>query len=202
MPSVVDVSNIRRALNHYPDRVAGIATNTALTRTAASARKHIQEQIPKRFDRPTPFTLRAPRFKPATKAKPVAEVSVAPTQAGYLVVQETGGTRRPAKRALVVPVQERLNAYGNMPKGRLKRLLARKDTFSGRPSNRARPGIYQRVGGKRSRRLKLLVAYEPKAEYRPRFRFRESVEGHVKGVVAREFVKAFAEQSVKEASKR
>lgn len=229
--TVVDVSNITRALNKYPDRVAKFATVVALTRTARSASNHIKKEIPKRFDRPTPFTQRAPRFKPATKARPVAEVGLRSLGAGqkhYLAVQETGGTRLPQKRTLVIPVGERLNRYGKLPKGRVKRLLAKKykpsardgktysgGTFSGRPKGqpKARAGIYLRPrrtaarnDGRMVRRgkdeLKLLIAYEKQARYQPRFRFRESVEGHVKGIVAREMVKSFAEVSAREAGRR
>ncbi|TDH58250.1 hypothetical protein E2C06_33595 [Dankookia rubra] len=58
-------------------------------------------------------------IKPATKRELVAEVFVKDRQAEYLALQETGGTRQPAKQALVIPGKDAsLNSYGNLPRAR------------------------------------------------------------------------------------
>jgi hypothetical protein len=66
-----------------------------------------------------------------------------------------------------------LNAYGNLPRSALRRLLARKDVFVARrrdPRTRhLEPGLYQRWDG----RLIQLIAFEEQAQYEPRFPFEE-----------------------------
>jgi len=146
------------------------ATALALTDTARyDVKPAIERRIEIAFDRPTPFTKRGVAYKPAYKNRPVASVFVKDVQAGYLELQETGGVRRPKGRALLVPAKQRVNQYGNLPRGSVQRLLARKDTFSGRVNGQG--GIWQRT---RKGGLRLLVSYEDQADYRPTFRFYET----------------------------
>lgn len=154
------------------------ATAKALTRTAQDVQRAIVDQLPTVFDRPTPFTMRGVGITYATKATLTSRVFLRDIQREYLQLQVTGGTRSPKKVALVVPSGIDLNAYGNLPRNKVKSLLARKDVFSGRV--RGVGGIWQRTanGG-----LKLLIAYEPKATYRRRFPFgaiaRETIERRI-----------------------
>lgn len=109
-------------------------------------------------------------MNPATKASLSARVHLKDVQAAYLGLQITGGVRTPKKRALVLPgAGLKLNQYGNIPRNKVKQLLARPDTFSGRVGNVA--GIWQRT----RKGLKLMLLYEPKAQYRKRFPFYEIV---------------------------
>ncbi|MEO1315001.1 MAG: hypothetical protein AAFW01_00150 [Pseudomonadota bacterium] len=102
-----------------------------------------------------------------------------------------GGTRLPRGRALIVPVRARRNQFGNLSRNAFQRLLARPDTFSGEV--RGIGGLWQRT---RQGGLKLLIAYEQRAEYEPRFGFREIVRRTVIKRLARnirvETVKAFS----------
>lgn len=155
-----------------------------LTQIAKEASLRAKADIPRRFDRPTPFTQNAVAITPATRENLVATVFVKHVQAGYLQMQETGGTETPKPGApIVVPVQQRTNVYGNIPRGALARAKARPDTFAVGKGDRLRPGIYQRVkrgsGSARQAGLKLLVALGRVASYRPRFRFRETVAAEV-----------------------
>jgi hypothetical protein len=140
------------------------------------------------FDQPTPFTQRGVAALPATKAKLYSRVVIKDAQAKYLGIQEDGGIRRPAARALVVPFQARLNRYGNLPRGGVRRLLARDDTFSG--VVRGVGGIWQR---NRDGTVRLLIAYEDQATYRPRFGFRRMVEKTARDRFDANFRRAFAE---------
>jgi len=100
-------------------------------------------------------------------------------------LQATGGKRRAKRRAVGVPVNQRLDKYGNMPRGALKRALAKPDVFSGTVNGVA--GVWQRP--KRGRRrtkqgpqkgrtgtvgarkgLKLLAAYKAAVDYSPRLK--------------------------------
>ena len=96
----------------------------------------------------------------------------------------------------------KLNRYGNLAggQGRIKRLLAKKNTFQGTINGVA--GVWQRPKrGKRSRGgsstigqsgLKLLVAYESSTQYRPRFDFYGIGERSVRTNIAKEMNKAIA----------
>lgn len=155
-----DVKQVERMLTDLQKKQIPFATALALTRTAQDVQAEVQASMDKQLDRPTPFTKRGVAIKRATKSKLVSEVFIKPIQAGYLGYQIEGGTRHPKGKAVVVPVGTRKNKYGNMPKGALKRLLARNDTFSGEV--KGIPGIWQRT---RSGGVKLLIAYERKVEY-------------------------------------
>ena len=144
------------------------ATALALTRTAQDAQKNHTKRIPRVFDKPTPFTRRAIGIKRASKYKPVASVFVKDKQAGYLIWQERGGTRYPAKRAHIIPRKVRLNKYGNIPNKSIQRQLAKDNVFSAKIKRAA--GIWQRM---KSGKLKFLVQYIPRAKYKKRFRFIE-----------------------------
>lgn len=146
-------------------RQVPFATAKALTDTARDVQRAIVDQLPTVFDRPTPFTQRGVGIIYATKSTLTSRVFLRDIQREYLRIQVTGGTRSPKKVALVVPSGIDLNAYGNIPRNRIKALLARKDVFSGKV--RGVGGIWQRTNG----RLRLLVAYEPKATYERRFPF-------------------------------
>lgn len=142
--------------------------------------------MPTKFDRPNPFTKKALTFTPATKANQTATVLAKDAQAKYLAIQETGGERRPERgRVLSVPVTQRLNQFGNIPRGAIKREISRPDTFmaNGRGETEGlAPGVYRRVGGKGNKRgaaPRLLVAFVRRASYKPRFGLHDTVRDAV-----------------------
>jgi hypothetical protein len=153
-----------RQLDAQQKQVA-YATARALTMTAKDVQKDVTAAIGEVFDRPTAFSRSAIGVTYATKQTLRARIYVKNIQAKYLGIQIAGGTRLPKKRAIVVPFNVPLNQYGNMTRGKLKTLLARKDTFSGVINNV--PGVYQRT----RKGVKLLIAYEQVAHYQPRLPF-------------------------------
>jgi hypothetical protein len=159
------VRNMRRHRNNI-----AFAQVVALTKTAKAVAGDVSRSFERTLDRPTPFTKKSMGTSPATKQRPVARVFVKRIQAEYLRLQETGGTRRPVRRAILMPAAIRLNRYGNIARGAIRRLLARPDTFSDTIGGTA--GIWQRS---KAGRLKLLVRYEDRATYRPRLQFRATV---------------------------
>lgn len=164
--------NIRewtRELSAFHREQIPFATALALTEVARDdVKTAVELRIELAFDRPTPFTRRGVAYLAARKNRLVSTVLIKDRQAAYLLIEETGGTRLPKRRAIPIPVGQRRNQYGNMPRGSVQRLLARPDTFSGRVNGQG--GIWQR----RKNRLKLLVAWEDRAEYRPIFKFYET----------------------------
>ena len=164
-----NVDAVIRNLERKVQSQVAYATARALTQTAKDVQAELNTSINQVFDRPIPFTQKAVGIVYANKATLTSRVFLKDIQAGYLGLEVTGGVRTPKRRALVLPGRALpLNAYGNMPRGKIRALLARGDTFSGKVGGTA--GIWQRMkkGG-----MKLLVLYEPKATYRKRFPFYE-----------------------------
>lgn len=119
----VDTSVLDRRLARIGKELP-FATAMALTFTARAVSEEITQALPAIFDRPNPFTMKAIGFRPAQKAEPVAEVYVRRLQAGYLQLQIEGGTRRPKKRALVLPFGPGTETrYGGLKRGLVKQLL-------------------------------------------------------------------------------
>lgn len=184
MTLVITVSpqlqRLSRNLDDLARRQLPFATARALTSTAQLAAGAVTRQLPTIFDKPTPFTQRAIGMERATRGSLQARVFVKDVQAGYLRLQQTGGVRKPAKKALVLPVAMKLNSYGNMPKGAFQRAKARPNTFVGKMGGVG--GLWQRPAKSKSSKnqgLTLLAAFEPAANYKPRFDF----DGRVARVV-------------------
>ena len=162
----------------------------ALTATAWDIQRHITEELPNYLDRPTPFTRKAFGVQRANKRELRARVFVKDRQSRYLKYQVEGGTRTPKGRAIVVPYTRggaiKLNKYGNLPRGRVAKLIAQNKTFSG--TVKGTPGVWRRTGTKsrptkgrrytpraapqgtagQGRYLQLLIGYESFASYQPR----------------------------------
>ena len=181
-----NIDDVLRDVDRAFSKQIPFALSKGLNDTATEAINAMKAQLPKKLDRPTPFTMRAFALKRSTKRNLVATVYVKPIQAEYLEYQILGGTRRPKGKALLVPRGVRLNKYGNIPRKRVQTLLARPDTFSGTINGVA--GIWQRghhtktgrwstAGKAKPTSLRLLVAYEPKASYRPLFPMQKIVNG-------------------------
>jgi hypothetical protein len=162
-----DFRPMTRALDDLARKQVPFAAARALNDTAAAAQIAVRRQLPSIFDRPTPFTMNSIGVQRATKATLEARVFVKDKQAEYLELQETGGTRQPKKRAILLPRLIRRNQYGNMPRGAVAAARAKPATFSGKLDGV--PGLWQRLKGGAT---KLLAFYASKATYKPRFGFK------------------------------
>ena len=167
-----DIAAAERMLSDIARTQLPFATALALNDTAADVKAREERSLGEDLDGPTPFTKRGLFVRRASKRTLTASVGVKDLQAGYLKYQVKGGTRTPKGRAIPVPVSLRLNKYGNMPRGALGRLGAKKGTFATSPGKLATrhlaPGIYQRG---RKGAVKMLVAFEPRAQYKPKWSF-------------------------------
>lgn len=165
-----DIRRFQRRLDDLQRRQVAFVTARALTETAREEAKNQRNEIAARFDRPTRFTENAFTVVSANKSSLTAKLVVKRIQAGYLAIQETGGTRRAKSgRALVVPAGVRLNRYGNIPRRYLARAKTRRRLFFANIGGTG--GLWQR---RASGRPKLLVAFRRRARYRPRFRFADT----------------------------
>ena len=163
---------VERDLSDFARKQLPFATSLALNSTAEAVEREARRNLETRLEKPTPFTLRGLLILRSSKARLWADVLMKDAQAAYLKWQETGGDRPPKARAIPVPVHIVRNAFGNMARGAVKRAALGADVFSGRPG-RAGPGLYQRLKGGG---LRMLVAFEPVAKYRPRLRFAKDAE--------------------------
>lgn len=187
-----DLARFAATLNRLGREQLPYAAALALNSTARTAREVVTRELPLIFDAKgapsTPFTMRAIGTLSARKNNLTAEVFVKDQQAKYLRIEETGGIRtsRPGKPVLI-PVDVARNAYGNIPRGLLRKLLADPESyFLGRA--RGIYGLWERAGTtgasghvlRSQRGLRLLVAFRERASYRPRFGFGERVARSVK----------------------
>lgn len=183
-----DLRRFNRGLSDFARRQLPFATALALTRTAEDVKTNTLKRMARVFDRPTPFTMRGVAVRRASKRRPAAAVFLKDRQADYLEHQETGGTRTPSGRALVIPQAARVNRYGNLPRGAVARAAARPDTFEGTVNGT--PGIWQR---KRGGKVRLLVSYADRARYAPRFGFQDGARKTAVARFGERFAEAFAE---------
>ena len=194
----VNAKEFERKIGRIFKRHIPYATKDAINHVAFKSRKALMAQAARKFDRPINYTIKAFRVEQAREHNLTGRVFILHNQSKYLGYQIDGGVRFPKKRAVPVPVGLKLNGYGNMPRGAIRRLLARPNSFSGKPRGGNRPaGIWQEVGGKRSKRLKLMVGYEPSVKYKKKFAFYKIING----VIKNNFDKAMA-KSLEKAIRR
>lgn len=182
-----NIADVKRTLDDAAKKQLPFAIAKGLTQTAKSTQEKLTSELPRELDKPTPYTMRAFGATAATKQRLLSTVFIKPDQWKYLRYQVEGGVRRPAKRAVVVPEGVRLNQYGNMPRGAIKKLLAKAGVFSGTVNGVA--GIWQRKGAK----VVLLVKYADKVAYKRRFPFGEIAERSVSASFAPIFNQALAD---------
>ncbi len=158
-----NIKALENALTDLERRQLPFAVAMALNDTAKDVKEARKRAMVRQLDRPTPFTLNGQYITRARKSHLVAEIGPKDIQATYLQHQIKGGTRLPKKRAIVTPVAQRTNKYGNMTRGAVRRVKAKKNVFSGKVNGT--PGLWQRF---KRRGPKLLIAYIGRAQYQRR----------------------------------
>ncbi|RJF83443.1 hypothetical protein D3877_01870 [Azospirillum cavernae] len=217
-----DLKPLQTTLSDLAKKQIPFATARALTAVAKRVQGAEKEALSEVFDRPTLFTQRSIGVTAAKKADLTATVFVKDIAAQYLEPFETGGQHHlpPSKRGgtLFNPKAVDLNQYGNLPKGKLRRLAARPDTFVGtinfrsgqtvsgvwrrpkRDYRRADPkrGYWRDYGTKGKLRkvdgvltgLKLLVRFGDALPVKQRLGYRERAKDVVRASLKAEFDKA------------
>src|SRR5471032_100476 len=211
MASPIDISvranvkELSKTLSALAYKQIGFATAQALTAIAKEVQADETRNIAHTFKKPKPFTQNSVGVKGARKDNLVATVFVRPIAAKYLAPYEDGGVHFLSGRALLNPKNLKLNAYGQLPRGVLARLKARKDIFIGPVKTKAGSvnGVWQRIppkDGKAARRgrsavaaqpghLKLLIRFGDAIQVNKRLNYRS----RAMAVVERGFAAAFRE---------
>ena len=182
-----DIAKAVKFVGAYSKQIP-FATSVAMNKTINQVQTVEQAAMRRELDQPRPATIKGIRVKRSTKRKLEASVFVIPGIDQFLRYQVVGGTRPPRGRAEAVPVGIKLNQYGNIPgrrQGKLAKLLARPDTFSG--TVKGVSGIWQRGKGKQRQTVKLLASYQDRTKYKPRFHFYQ----HAERTVARRWASNF-----------
>jgi hypothetical protein len=182
-----DFKRGERMMNDLERRQLPFALARALNATAKAGQADTTRELPRAFDKPTPFTQRGIGIKTAARGELEAEVFVRPIQAEYLALQERGGVREPKGQALVTPVAVRVNQYGNIPNKALRRAKARKQVFVGQV--RGTGGFWERTKDG----LKLLARFDGPKRVKRNEWFMPTVTATVRREFPRQFPLAMRE---------
>jgi len=194
--SGIDTTGLDQIIDGIQRQVP-FATAKALTMLARDGQAAAMRQVETAFDSPVAFTKKGFAIKPATKQLLVSQVFAKDIQAGYLSRQEVGATVTPRVGApLIVPVNIRVNRAGNIPRGAIRRRVSSGKAFVVGRGGSLPPGVYSRPTKAAARRgkggAKLLAAFIPQANYRPRFGFNRAVTKVVSKNVKRRWEEALA----------
>jgi hypothetical protein len=156
-----DIAAATKTLGAFASKQIPYATALAINDVAFQIQRAETDAIKATFKSPRPFTAKSVQVQKATKAKQVAMVFIRPEVAKYLDPYEFGGEHVLPGAKLLNPVDQRVDAFGQLTKGTAKRLAARKDVFIGTIDGVR--GFWQRLSASQaklsSRRLKLLIAF-------------------------------------------
>ena len=113
-----DIQALKKRLGAFDSRQIPFVIAKALTNTAQDAKKSLREQLPRVFDRPTPYTLNSLYVAPASKQRLEATVKLKDQAGGkgtpankYLAPSIFGGVRN------VKRVERLMSAKGILPDG-------------------------------------------------------------------------------------
>jgi len=186
-----NVKAISKNLSAFAYKQLPFATATALTMLAKEVQDDEKKNIQRTFKHPKPFTVNAVGVKGATKASLEARVFVRPIAAKYLEPYERGGVHVLPGRALLNPKDIKLNQYGQLSRGTLKRLKARADIYIGplKTKHGEINGVWQRVKANRGNpsHLRLLIRFGDALEVNQRLDY----QARAKALVNRRFNAVF-----------
>lgn len=190
-------NDIGRKLTAMVREQIPFATAMALNATAEQVRIAQQANMRAVLDSPTPFTQNAVAVRKATKKSLVAVVYVKPIAAAYLEPYEVGGLNKLNGRALLKPVNAKINQYGNLPRNLIRNALGRGTVFAGKVNTKAGvvDGVWQRTKKTRGKRagLKLLVRFEDAHPIRQRLNYQAVARRTASVVFKSEMAKALAQ---------
>lgn len=187
-----DTSQITRQLTDLQRKQIPFATALALTRLAEAVKDEMPGELSRVLDRPRPFTTKNAIYtQRATKSRLYAVVGFKRIQARYLEALIEGGRRelkgseqRFLGRPIVPGPDIRLDAYGNVPRATLVRILraAQSKTYlsDGRFVFVTNDGVFARRKGKRTVQSLLLFA-----DRRPVYAQTIDLQGVARRVIAR-----------------
>lgn len=158
-----NIKQISKKLSAIAYRQVNFAAASALTQLAREVRSAEQRNLQNTFKHPKPFTVNAVGMRGATKASLEARVFIKPVAAKYLRPYEDGGVHALPGRALLNPKDIRLNQYGQLSLGTMRRLKGRADIYIGpiETKHGTIDGVWQRTRPTKGNpsRLRLLIRF-------------------------------------------
>ena len=192
-----DIKSAQKKLSRVQNKQIPFAASLAINETAENANNAVKAQARKKLDNPRPQTVNAFRVgKRAIKSRLRCDVFILDWADEFLRYQIEGGVRRSGGAGTGVPVNQRLNKYGNIP-GRRKGLVKKANQFIA--TIKGITGVWERghytksgkfSGGKKSAgtAVKLVVAFETSVKYKARLPYYKIVNS----VVASKFNRNFS----------
>lgn len=158
-----NIKQISKNLSALAYKQVDFAAARALTLLAKEVQAAEKANLKRTFKHPKPFTVNSIGMRGASKRTLESKVFVRPVAAKYLQPYETGGAHVLPGQALLNPKDIRLNQYGQLSRGTLKRLKGRNDVFIGSVKTKHGDidGVWQRRRATKgnSSRLKLLIRF-------------------------------------------
>lgn len=180
-----DLKQLTKKLDALAKTQVPFATSQAINDVAFLSRKALRIQAPQKLDRPTPFTVNSFRVSRSTKRSLEAVVYIAPIVYAYLknqLIDEDGSSTHVVTKKTAVPVNIKLNKYGNIP-GRKTGIVKKRTQFAG--TRNGVTGIWERDN--KTKRITLLAGVHKRVTYRGKFAFYKIVAGVVKSNFAKQF---------------
>jgi len=191
-----DVKALQKSLDAIASKQLPFATAQAINAVAKQVQAAQRDNMTKVLDKPTPFTLNSVSIKPANKTSLTAMVYVKDIAAAYLLPYEAGGPNKLNARALIKPVGQKVNQYGNLPRTTVKRLASKKNVFVGKVKTSAGEvdGVWQRSKATRGKKagLKLLIKFQDAHEAKQRLGYQDLARKVVGAAFRRELSAALA----------
>ena len=198
-----DVKKLTKRIDKQYRRQIPFVTSRALNSSAFDARSAVQKALPKFLDRPNPFTIKGVQVGKSSKKKLIAAVGFAsktfgklPRNAGtapaeYMKRLIAGGVRKKkTNRGIPVPVNARLNKFGNLSRNYLKNKVEAPRSFIA--TIKGTEGIWETRGRGKNKSLRLLVSFKDRTTYPGGlFPLKTIVKNSVKKTFSRNFQKAF-----------
>ena len=105
-----NLKEVRQTFSEFSDRRFKSALATALTRTAVQVRDEVKAELPKAFDRPTPYTMRQLKYVAATAEKTASAVgfnivAVTDIRGAVISYRDLGPGETPAGKYLQPNIQ-------------------------------------------------------------------------------------------------
>ena len=181
-----DVKDLTRKLNRAKRQIP-FAIKRGLDATAFDLQRNLKDTLPKYVHNPVAYTKAGIQVEKAKKDDLTAKVGFASrsfgraigsiTQAEYMKRLIEGGIRLPKNKVIPVPypANQKPNKAGNIPRGRINKMLGDKEKFfSGEPKGAKKEGgagIWKRQGKGKKQKIKMMIAYEEQTEYQKSYPF-------------------------------
>ena len=207
---IADVKKLSREIDQRFKRQIPYVTSRALNAVAFEARSSIQKNLPKFLDRPTKFTIDGVQVEVSDKTKLISAVgfasrrfgklpeNVGSTPAEYMQRLIKGGIRKSkTRRGIPVPVEAKLNKFGNLSRNYLKNKVSAAKSFVA--TINGTEGVWETFGRKGNKRLRLLVAFKKQTRYEGgKFPLKRIVSNTVR----RKFETKFRQEFIKAVTRR